>query len=423
MNDFWDADKIWLDLDLATMSNSAASTNLAASSVNYTYGYGVQKSMALAVKNGRISAIAPMADIDELLLPNANIVGRGGWMTPGWVDCHTHLVFAGSRAQEFEQRLQGVPYEQIAREGGGILSTVRATREASEQQLFDLAVPRLQALMSEGVTTIEIKSGYGLTLKDELKILRVARQLGEAFPVQVRTTLLGAHALPPEFSANSDAYIELVCEQMIPAAAEQKLADAVDVFCEGIGFSPTQCERVFKAAKNYDLAIKGHTEQLSDLKGSQLAASYGALSVDHLEYLDADALQPLVESGTVAVLLPGAFYFLRETQLPPIQALRNAGIPMAIATDFNPGTSPLASLRLMMNMACTLFRLTPEEALAGVTCHAAKALGLSSDSGRLVVGAPADLLLWDIKHPSELAYQIGVPALKQRIYQGEASHV
>ncbi len=418
MNDFRDADKIWLDLDLATMSRSTASSN------DCSQGYGVQQSMALAVKNGRISAIAPMAAIDESLLPKANIAGRGGWMAPGLVDCHTHLVFAGSRAQEFEQRLQGVPYEQIAREGGGILSTVRATREASEQQLFDLAVPRLQALMSEGVTTLEIKSGYGLTFKDELKMLRVARQLGEAFPVQVRTTLLGAHALPPEFLASgSDAYIDLVCEQMIPAAAEQKLADAVDVFCEGIGFSPAQCERVFKAAKDYGLAIKGHTEQLSDLKGSQLAASYGALSVDHLEYLDANALQPLVENGTVAVLLPGAFYFLRETKLPPIQALRNAGIPMAIATDFNPGTSPLASLRLMMNMACTLFRLTPEEALAGVTCHAAKALGLSDHTGRLVVGAPADMLLWDIKHPSELAYQIGVPALKQRIYQGETSDV
>ena len=417
MNDFRDADKVWLDLDLATMSRSAARF------ADGPQGYAMQKSMALAVKNGRISAIAPMAAIDEPSLPTANIAGRGGWMTPGLIDCHTHLIFAGSRAQEFEQRLQGVPYEQIAREGGGILSTVGATREASEQQLFDVAVPRLQALMSEGVTTIEIKSGYGLTLKDELKMLRVARQLGEAFPIQMRTTLLGAHALPPEFVSNSDAYIDLVCEQMIPAAAEQKLADAVDVFCEGIGFSPAQCERVFIAAKNHGLAVKGHTEQLSDLKGSQLAANYGALSVDHLEYLDANALQPLVDNGTVAVLLPGAFYFLRETKLPPIQALRTAGIPMAIATDFNPGTSPLASLRLMMNMACTLFRLTPEEALAGVTCHAAKALGLSDDSGRLVVGAPADMLLWDIKHPSELAYQMGVPMLKQRIYQGEASHV
>lgn len=385
--------------------------------------YGMQQSMALAVKDGRISAIASMAVVDELLLPKASIAGRGGWMTPGLIDCHTHLVFAGSRAQEFEQRLQGVPYEQIAREGGGILSTVRATRAASEQQLFDLAVPRLQALMREGVTTLEIKSGYGLTLKDELKMLRVARRLGDAFPVQVCTTLLGAHALPSEFAQDRDAYIDLVCQQMIPAAAEQKLADAVDVFCEGIGFSVAQCDRVFKAAQNHGLAIKGHTEQLSDLKGSQLAASYGALSVDHLEYLDASALQPLVENGTVAVLLPGAFYFLRETQLPPIQALRDAGIPMAIATDFNPGTSPLASLRLMMNMACTLFRLTPEEALAGVTCNAAQALGLSDDTGKLVVGARADMLLWDIQHPSELAYQIGVPMLKQRIYQGVASDV
>ncbi|WP_372740242.1 imidazolonepropionase [Neptunomonas sp.] len=436
MNDFRDADKVWLDLNLATMSSAVGSDTSSGISSGMSSNmspatYGIQQSMALAVKNGRISAIAPMAVVDEPLLPTAGIAGRGGWMTPGLIDCHTHLVFAGSRAEEFEQRLQGVPYAQIAREGGGILSTVRATRAASEQQLFDLAVPRLQALMREGVTTLEIKSGYGLTLKDELKMLRVARRLGDAFPVQVCTTLLGAHALPPEFSPefaselskDRDAYIDLVCQQMIPAAAEQKLADAVDVFCEGIGFSVAQCDRVFKAAQNHGLAIKGHTEQLSDLKGSQLAASYGALSVDHLEYLDASALQPLVENGTVAVLLPGAFYFLRETQRPPIQALRDAGIPMAIATDFNPGTSPLASLRLMMNMACTLFRLTPEEALAGVTCNAAQALGLSDDTGKLVVGAPADMLLWDIQHPSELAYQIGVPMLKQRIYQGVASDV
>lgn len=416
MNDFRDADKIWLNVDLATMSGNSA--RFTANPQDCVSGYGLQQSMALAIKNGRISAIAPMADIDESIFTKASIAGCGGLMTPGLIDCHTHLIFAGNRAQEFEQRLQGVPYEQIAREGGGILSTVHATREASEQQLFDLAVPRLQALMNDGVTTLEIKSGYGLTLEDELKMLRVARQLGDAFPVQVHTTLLGAHALPPEYTDDSDAYIDLVCEQMIPAAAEQKLADAVDVFCEGIGFSPVQCEQVFKAAQRYGLAIKGHTEQLSDLKGSQLAARYGALSVDHVEHLDANALRPLVENGTVAVLLPGAFYFLRETKSPPIQALREAGIPMAIATDFNPGTSPLASLRLMMNMACTLFRLTPEEALAGVTCHAAQALGLSDNTGRLVVGAPANMLLWDIKHPSELAYQIGVPILKQRIYQG-----
>ena len=408
MQAFIDADRYWLNVNLATMQQGR---------------YAVQQDSAVAVKDGRISAIAPMSALNGFIGRPEAQAGSGGWLTPGLIDCHTHLVFAGNRAAEFEQRLQGVPYEQIAKQGGGIMATVRATRAASEQQLFDLAVPRLQALMREGVTTVEVKSGYGLSLADELKLLRVARRLSEVFPINIEPTLLGAHALPPEFKDDPDAYITLVCEEMIPQAAEQQLARAVDVFCEGIGFSTAQCEAVFKAAKAHGLAIKGHTEQLSDLKGSQLAARMGALSVDHVEYLDAADLQPLVDQGTVAVLLPGAFYFLRETRLPPIEALRAADIPMAVATDFNPGTSPLASLRWMMGMACTLFRLTPEEALAGVTCHAAKALGCASDRGTLMVGQRADMALWDIEHPAELAYQQGVTCLKQRIFNGDVHHV
>lgn len=408
MQAFIDADRYWLNVNLATMQQGR---------------YAVQQNSAVAVKDGRISAIEPMSALQGFVGSPAALAGEGGWLTPGLIDCHTHLVFAGNRATEFEQRLQGVPYEQIAKQGGGIMATVRATREASEQQLFDLAVPRLQALMREGVTTVEVKSGYGLSVADELKLLRVARRLGEVFAVNIEPTLLGAHALPPEYKDNSDAYIALVCEEMIPQAAEQQLARAVDVFCEGIGFTPAQCATVFNAAKAHGLAIKGHTEQLSDLKGSQLAARMGALSVDHLEYLDATQLEPLVDNHTVAVLLPGAFYFLRETRLPPIEALRAAGIPMAVATDFNPGTSPLASLRWMMGMACTLFRLTPEEALAGVTCHAAQALGCAADRGVLAVGQRADMVLWDIQHPAELAYQQGVSCLKQRIFNGEVHHV
>lgn len=408
MQAFIDADRYWLNVNLATMQQGR---------------YAVQQDSAVAVKGGRISAIEPMSALQGFIGRPEALAGEGGWLTPGLIDCHTHLVFAGNRATEFEQRLQGVPYEQIAKQGGGIMATVRATREASEQQLFDLAVPRLQALMREGVTTVEVKSGYGLSVADELKLLRVARRLGEVFAVNIEPTLLGAHALPPEYKDNSDAYIALVCEEMIPQAAEQQLARAVDVFCEGIGFTPAQCEAVFSAAKAHGLAIKGHTEQLSDLKGSQLAARMGALSVDHLEYLDAAQLQPLVDNETVAVLLPGAFYFLRETRLPPIEALRAAGIPMAVATDFNPGTSPLASLRWMMGMACTLFRLTPEEALAGVTCHAAQALGCAADRGVLAVGQRADMVLWNIQHPAELAYQQGVSCLKQRIFNGEVHHV
>ncbi|TXH92026.1 MAG: imidazolonepropionase, partial [Pseudomonas sp.] len=360
-------------------------------------------------------------EFDPALAGAAEEAGRGGVMTPGLVDCHTHLVYAGDRAGEFEQRLEGVSYEEIARAGGGILSSVRATRAASEDELIAASLTRLDALLADGVTTLEIKSGYGLTLADELKMLRVARRLGELRPVRVMTTLLGAHALPPEYAGRADDYVRLVCEQMIPAAAREGLADAVDVFCEGIGFSPAQCERIFQAAQEHGLAIKAHAEQLSNLGGSALAARYGALSADHVEYLDEAGVRAMAEAGTVAVLLPGAFQVLRETQLPPIELLRQYGVPMAVASDANPGTSPICLPTLMAHLACTLFRLTPREALAGMTTHAARALG-RPELGRIGVGAPADLCLWDIRQPAELAYAVQAGRLRQRIFCGEITH-
>ncbi|MEQ4540723.1 MAG: imidazolonepropionase [Billgrantia sp.] len=379
--------------------------------------------MAVIVAGDTIERVVPMRELDPNETADCQPLGQGGVMTPGLVDCHTHLVFGGSRADEFERRLEGASYEEIARRGGGILSTVRATREASEAQLFSLARPRLEALMREGVTTVEIKSGYGLSVADELKMLRVARRLGETLPVRVVTTLLGTHALPPEYKDDSDGYIELVCREMIPAAAEQGLADAVDVFCEKIAFSVAQCERVFEAAEAHGLPIKAHAEQLSNLGGSAMAARHGALSADHIEYLDEQGVNALREAGSVAVLLPGAFHTLRETQLPPIAALREAGVPMAIATDANPGSSPLFMPTLMLNFACTLFRLTPREALAGMTAHGARALGLHTRQlGRIVPGAPADLCLWDVESPAELAYAVQPGRLRQRMFSGEITH-
>lgn len=373
--------------------------------------------MAVLVTDGLVTGLWAESGFDSQQAPGAIEAGRGGVMTPGLVDCHTHLVFAGSRAAEFEQRLEGASYADIARAGGGIISTVRATREASEEQLLAQALPRLQALIDDGVTTLEIKSGYGLTLDDELKMLRVARRLGSVLPVRVTTTLLGAHALPPEFADNSDGYIDVVCEQMIPAAAREGLADAVDVFCENIAFSPAQCERVFIAARAHGLAIKVHAEQLSNQGASALAARYGALSADHIEFLDEAGVKAMAEAGTVATLLPGAFHTLRETQLPPIQLLRDYNVPMALASDVNPGTSPICFPTLMLNLACTLFRLTPREALAGVTAHAASAIG-RKDLGRIAVGAPADLCVWDVQQPAELAYAVQPGRLRQRVYQG-----
>jgi imidazolonepropionase len=377
--------------------------------------------MAVLVEGDHIAGLWPERDFDPALAIGAEKAGRGGVMTPGLVDCHTHLVYAGNRAGEFEQRLEGVSYAEIARAGGGILSTVRATRAASEEQLIAASLPRLDALLADGVTTLEIKSGYGLTVEDELKMLRVACQLGELRPVRVTTTLLGAHALPPEYAGRADDYVELVCHEMIPAAAAEGLADAVDVFCEGIGFSPAQCERIFQAAREHGLAIKAHAEQLSNLGGSALAASYGALSADHIEYLDEAGVRAMAAAGTVAVLLPGAFHCLRETQLPPIELLREHGVPMAVASDANPGTSPICMPSLLANLACTLFRLTPREALAGMTAHAARALG-RPELGRIAVGAPADLCLWDIQHPAELAYAVQPGRLRQRVFAGAITY-
>ncbi|MCK2183279.1 imidazolonepropionase [Halomonas getboli] len=374
--------------------------------------------MAVIVEGERITALTPMHALDADRAAGCREMGRGGVMTPGLVDCHTHLVFGGGRADEFEARLEGASYEEIARRGGGILSTVNATRDADEDTLFAAALPRLTAMIADGATTVEIKSGYGLSVEGELKMLRVARRLGEALPVRIVTTLLGAHALPPEYRHDSDAYIDLVCSEMIPAAAAEGLADAVDVFCETIAFSVAQCERVFEAAEAHGLPIKAHAEQLSNLGGSAMAARHGALSADHIEYLDQAGIDALREAGSVAVILPGAFHTLRETQLPPIAALRAAGVPMAVATDANPGSSPLFMPTLMLNLACTLFRLTPREALAGMTAHGAAALG-RRDLGRLYAGAPADLCVWDIDSPAELAYAVQPGRLRQRVFAGQ----
>ncbi|SIR30287.1 imidazolonepropionase [Aeromonas sp. RU39B] len=394
-------DQVWLNVQPATAQ----------------CGYGLLPLHALGVKGGRIHALIPMAQLTGPFPSDWRDMG-GRLTTPGLVDCHTHLIYAGSRATEFEQRLHGVPYSEIARQGGGILSTVKATREASEDELFALALPRLRALLREGVTTVEIKSGYGLTCASELKMLRVARRLGKALPVRVRTTLLAAHAVPPEYTGDADGWVEVICRDLIPQVAAEQLADAVDVFCEGIAFNLAQCERIFAAARAHGLPVKGHMEQLSSLGGSELAARYQALSVDHLEHLDAAGIAALAQAGTVAVLLPGAFYFLRETVLPPVQALRDAGVAIAVASDINPGTSPLVSLRLAMNMACTLFRLTPQEAFLGVTRHGAQALGLGETCGQLAVGMVADFLIWECHHPAELAYQVGVDQLVARVVDG-----
>jgi len=383
--------------------------------------YELPEPMAVIARGAYIDTLCPMSEFDESLAKSTRDAGRDGVMTPGLIDCHTHLVFGGNRADEFEQRLEGASYAEIARSGGGILSTVRATRAASEDELLVSALPRLQALIDDGATTVEIKSGYGLSVADELKMLRVARRLGERLPVRVITTLLGAHALPPEYEGDSDGYIDLVCDEMIPAAAAEKLADAVDVFCETIAFSVAQCERVFQAAKRHGLPIKAHAEQLSNLGGSAMAARYGALSADHIEYLDEQGVIALRDAGSVAVILPGAFHTLRETQLPTIEALRRHGVPMAVATDANPGSSPLFQPTLMLNLACTLFRLTPREALAGMTANAARALG-QREIGRIEPGAIADLCVWDIQRPAELAYAVQPGRLRQRVFHGELTH-
>ena len=391
-------------------------------------GYLPSSLARVGIRSGQIVALSTAtkgedsAETESILNPDhyeQTIDLQSKLLLPGLIDCHTHLVYAGNRANEFEMRLNGVPYEEIAKQGGGILSTVRATREASEEQLIELALPRLDGLLASGVTSIEVKSGYGLTLRDEIKMLRAAKALEQERKVKITTTLLAAHALPPEFKDRADDYIQHICDDIIPLVAEEKLATSVDVFCESIGFNLAQTERVFDAAKKHGLHVKGHTEQLSDLGGTTLTAKYNGLSADHIEYLDEIGVRALANSSTVATLLPGAFYFLRETQLPPIELLRAYKVPMAIATDINPGTSPFADLTLMLNMACTLFRLTPQEALRGVTQNAAKALGYGESRGVIEIGYDADFSIWDIEHPADLSYQVGAKRLVGRIVNGE----
>ncbi len=383
-------DQLWVNISAATMQAGGAA-------------YGLIADAAVAVAGDTISYVGPRtADFEARQTHD----GRGGLLTPGLIDCHTHLVYGGNRAREFDPRLPGASYEHIARAGGGFGSPVRARRALDEGALVAAALPRLDALLREGVTTVEMKSGYGLDLATELRLLRAARRLAALRPVDVRATLLAAHAVPHDYKDDPDGYVALVRDAIIPAAAREGLADAVDAFCEGIAFSPAQTRRVFEAARAHGLPVKLHAEQLSNSGGAALAAEFGALSADHLEHLDAAGADAMAVAGTVAVLLPGAFYFLRERQAPPVALLRERGVPIALATDCNPGTSPLTSPLLVLNLACTLFRLTPEEALAGITRNAARALGLA-DRGVLAPGMRADLALWRVGHPAELAYAIG----------------
>ncbi len=402
MSDNVACDTLWFNARLVPMTDPARPDAL--------IEHGV-----VAARDGRIVYAGP-AGGDWAAARRIDCGGR--LVTPGLIDCHTHLVHGGSRAGEFEARLAGASYEAIARAGGGIVSTMRATRAASEDELVASAMPRLAGLIADGVTTVEIKSGYGLDLASERRMLRAARALGQAMQVSVATTFLGAHALPPEFAGRADAYIDAVAGVMLPALADEGLVDAVDAFCEGIGFSPAQVERVFAAAEARGLPVKLHAEQLSNLHGADMAARHGALSADHLEHLDAAGIAAMAASGTVAVLLPGAYYFTRETVLPPIAGLRAAGVPMALATDCNPGTSPMTSLLLAMNMGATLFRLTVAECLAAVTIHAARALG-RADIGSLAPGNWADLAVWDVPSPAELVYRIGARPLHARIWRGQ----
>jgi imidazolonepropionase len=386
--------RVWRNCKLATMQTGDVP-------------YGIVEDAALVVEGERIAWTGPRAELPERYASASHEGLAGRWITPGLIDCHTHLVYAGQRANEFEQRQQGKSYADIARAGGGILATVRATREADEDTLLQGTLARLAALRREGVTTVEIKSGYGLDLTTELRMLRVAHNAARTSGMHIETTFLGAHALPEEYRGRADDYIDFVCGEVLPVVAHERLAGAVDVFCENIGFDLQQTERVLAAACTRGLRVKLHAEQLSNMGGTALGARYDALSADHLEYLDAAGVEALARSGGVAVLLPGAFYFLRETQRPPVAALRENGVPIAIASDCNPGSSPFASLQLMLNMACVLFGLTPEEALAGATRNAARALGLESEIGTLTVGKRADFVVWNVEHPAQLAAQFG----------------
>lgn len=399
-------DRWWTNARLATFAPSVPRP------------YGALENHAIGVSNGNIAAIVPANEVHGQ--PVIDVGGR--WITPGLIDCHTHLIYGGNRSNEWEMRLNGVTYAEIAKRGGGILNSVQATRALSSDELYEAALPRLRALIAEGVTTIEIKSGYGLTLEDELKMLRVARLLATQNPVDVSPTLLAAHAVPPEFAGRPDDYVDVIVNEMIPIGSRTQLADAVDVFCESIAFSASQCERIWHVAKKHSLGIKGHVEQLSNQHGAAALARLGGWSADHLEYLDDDGVQALAQAGTVAVLLPGAYYFLREKQKPPVEKLRQAGVPMAVATDLNPGTSPFASLRMAMNMACVLFGLTPEEALIGATRHAARALRRDSHLGTLAVGKSASFVVWNVENPVEIVCALGVNPMYQRVMRGMVTH-
>jgi imidazolonepropionase len=392
-------DQLLIDIHVATMLS----------------GYGLIDRAAIAVTDNHIAWVGAEADLPSAFskLPKTSYEGR--FVTPGLIDCHTHVVFGGNRAAEFEMRLKGASYEEVARAGGGIISTVKATRTATVEELIASALPRIDAMVAECVCVVEVKSGYGLDIETELRMLRAARALAKQRPVRIITSFLGAHAVPPEYKDRSDAYIDDVCIPALRAAHAEGLVDAVDGFCEGIAFSTTQIARVFDVAKSLGLPVKLHAEQLSNLGGAKLAASYGALSADHIEYLDEDGVAALAKAGTTAVILPGAFYTLREKQVPPIDLLRKHRVPMALSTDCNPGSSPMTSLLLAMNMGCTLFRMTPEEALLGATAHAARALGLR-DCGTIEVGKRADLAIWNIEHPAELAYRIGFNPLHSRLF-------
>ncbi len=382
-------------------------------------GYGLIDDGAVALSDGHISWVGPSKELPAEFQKFPTQSFDGQLVTPALIDCHTHIVFGGNRANEFEMRLNGATYEELARAGGGIISTVKATREASQESLLSTALPRVDAMIAEGVTVIEVKSGYGLDLETELGMLRAARTIASHRPVRVVTTFLGAHAVPQEYKSRSDDYIDEVCIPALRAAHAEGLVDAVDGFCESIAFSPAQIARVFDVAQQLKLPVKLHAEQLSNIGGAKLAASYAALSADHIEYLDEEGVVALAKSGTTAVILPGAFYTLRETQVPPIEALRRYKVPMALATDCNPGSSPMTSLLLAMNMGCTLFRMTPLETLKGVTLNAARALGLK-DCGTIAIGQRADLAIWNIEHPAELAYRIGFNPLHTRIFGGQS---
>jgi imidazolonepropionase len=399
-------DIVWRNARLATLDP------------NHPTPYGLLDRHDLILRDGSILAVLPHGEAVGGTVYDA----QGRLITPGLIDCHTHLVFGGNRAAEWEQRLNGVSYQEISARGGGINATVEATRQASESELLTRAAARLHALLHEGVTTLEIKSGYGLTLESEAKMLRVARQLATRYPVEISPTLLAAHAVPAEYRHDKEAYIDLICDTLLPSLWQEGLFEAVDAFCESVGFSPQQCERVFAAAQRHGIPVKGHVEQLSLLNGAALVSRYQGLSADHLEYLDENGVKAMRASGTVAVLLPGAFYFLRERQCPPIETLRRYQVPMAVATDFNPGTSPFASLHLAMNMACVQFGLTPEEAWTGVTRHAAQALGRQHSHGQLKAGFVADLVVWDAEQPVEMVYEPGRSPLYARLFRGAITH-